>query len=107
MVPADRAGEYLEGFRDRAHLLFAQTLYDTLPEGSGAEDSHPSVEDTDAPHSPLPIQFTRDLTGTDLTRDTRWLEQTFVRTAFGDFLDRASCLIVEDLGPEAARTVRR
>jgi hypothetical protein len=108
MVPADRASEYLEKFRDNAQLVFSETLYDPLPEGSSPEDTvdyyHPSVDDIDAPHSPLPVQFTRELIGVDVTESSLWLEQTFVQTAFGDFLDQTSSLIIENIGTEEEET---
>jgi hypothetical protein len=97
MMPAASAGEYLARFRDRAHALF-EPLYDDEMDGGDAEAFNPAVADIDAPHSPLPILFSTDLVGVDVTGTIGWLDQEFVSAAFGEFVRSAADLIVGDPG---------
>lgn len=97
MVPAARESEYLTGFRDRAHTVF-ESLYDDEVGANDVEVFNPAVDDRDAPHSPLPILFSTDLVGLDLTGGVGWLDQDFVVTAFDEFVRSAADLILGDPG---------
>jgi hypothetical protein len=95
MVPAATEAEYLAAFRDRAQLLFSESLYDEAnPKDSDA--FNPSLTDKEAPHSPLPILFSADLVGVDVTRHIDWLHQDFVSAAFGPFVHGVADLIFGD-----------
>ena len=99
MVPASSEDEYLGGFRDRAQTLFAEYLYDEVAVGD-VDAFNPPLTDTEAPHYPLPILFSSDLVGIDVTRDTDWLDQDFVSAAFGRFVSGATSLIIGNDGDE-------
>ncbi len=93
MVPAAREVEYLDDFRDKAQLLFGESLYDE----AGADDPdafNPPVTGNEAPHSPLPILFSTDLIGIDTASGLEWLRQDFVNAAFNPFLRSAANLIL-------------
>lgn len=93
-VPADTETEFLEDFRDSAQTCFA-TLYDEeCPGGESAFNF--GRDDEDAPHTPLPILFSSDLVGINHTAAPDWHEYSFVNTAYGQFLDKAITLIVEE-----------
>jgi len=97
MVPATREADYLARFRDRAHTIF-ESLYDDEADAADVEAFNPTVADLDAPHSPLPILFSTDLVGVDLTGGNGWLDQEFVAAAFGEFVRGAADLILGDQG---------
>lgn len=95
-IPA-REGEYLEylrKFRDHSQECFADTLYDEVGVGEEAEAFHFTVDQEDAPHSPLPIRFVTDLVGRDLSADHDWFHDDFVQAAYRAFLEGAEQLIV-------------
>lgn len=81
----------LPALADRAQQLFAETLYDQVDaEGDegGAEEYepyHPSLQDRDAPHAPIPILFGNDLVGLDPLRSRGWPELPFVEAAYHTF----------------------
>ena len=97
MVPASTEDAYLATFQDRAQLLFSESLYDE----ASADDSeafNPPLADNSAPHYPLPILFTTDLVGVDVSAGTDWLGQDFVTTAFSRFVRGAADLILGESG---------
>ncbi|KAB1931914.1 P-loop NTPase [Micromonospora sp. ALFpr18c] len=93
MVPASKEVEYLAGFRDKAHLLFSETLYDEASAGDFDAYS-PPLGDSEAPHSPLSITFTTDLVGVDSATRADWIDQDFISAAYESFVNGATELIV-------------
>jgi hypothetical protein len=94
-VPAQTEEAYLAAFRDHAQACFADTLYDNV----GADDAgnltafNPAPDDTDAPHSPLPILFSSDLVGLDTSVDRRWSSSDLVQAAYRRLVAGVSELI--------------
>jgi hypothetical protein len=97
MVPASQGVEYLGTFRDRAQLLFSEFLYDEAS-ADDVDAFNPSLSDTEAPHSPIPILFSADLVGVDIAKTSDWLAQEFVQAAFNEFARTAADLIVGNRG---------
>lgn len=97
MVPASRAVEYLGAFRDKAQLLFSDVLYDEAS-ADDLDAFNPSLSDTEAPHSPIPILFSADLVGVDIANTSDWLAQEFAQAAFNEFARTAADLVVGDRG---------
>ncbi|WP_328533420.1 AAA family ATPase [Micromonospora zamorensis] len=93
MVPASSDAEYLTRFRDKAHLLFSETLYDEATAGD-FEAYSPPLGDSEAPHSPLPILFSTDLVGIDSAGQANWIDQDFITAAYESFVHGATELIV-------------
>jgi hypothetical protein len=96
MVPASQRVEYLETFRDKAQALF-EFLYDTAS-ADDLDAFNPSLSDTEAPHSPIPILFSVDLVGVDIANTSDWLAQEFVQAAFIEFARTAADLVVGNHG---------
>lgn len=96
-VPASREEEYLSLFRDRAQLLFGETLYDDADAGD-VDAYNPPVDDVEAPHYPLPILFSSDLVGVDVSAGVDWLHQEFVSAAFSRFVQGAAAQILGESG---------
>ncbi|OXM73867.1 MULTISPECIES: KGGVGR-motif variant AAA ATPase [Amycolatopsis] len=95
LTPAATVDEYLADFRDHAQVCFAETLYeDTTADELDAFNY--SVNDPDAPHSPIPILFHSDLVGLDPTRDSDWHARPLIKAAFERFVDTVSTLIIEE-----------
>jgi len=94
-VPAQSEDAYLGAFRDHAQACFAETLYDNV----SADDAgnlaafNPAPEDTDAPHSPLPILFSSDLVGLDTSTSRDWSRSDLVGAAYRRFIDGVSNLL--------------
>jgi hypothetical protein len=85
-VPETDRERYLEGLRDSASMLFEEYLYDVAE----AKDDHAfnfDVRDRDAPHSPVPVYWRRELQGWDPTRDPPTVTPDQLRGAFGELLD--------------------
>ena len=87
---------YLQGFRERSWNLFRDLLYDDVAPSaaSGAEFSF-DLHDSDAPHDPIPIDWTRGLAAGASLRDPEW---TTVKLAYTQFLNRFDNLIAVDNG---------
>jgi hypothetical protein len=99
MVPASHEDQYIATFQDKAQLMFSEQLYD---EADADDDDafNPPLGDVAAPHFPLPILFTSDLVGMDLTAGTAWLDQDFVNTAYAHFVQGAAALILQEPGAQ-------
>lgn len=85
-VPETDRERYLESLRDSASVLFEEYLYDA----ADAKDDNAfnfDVGDRDAPHSPVPIYWRRELQGWDPTRDPPTVTPDQLRGAFGELLD--------------------
>jgi hypothetical protein len=85
-VPETERERYLESLRDSASRLFEEYLYDA----ADATDDNAfnfDVGDHDAPHSPVPIYWRRELQGWDPTRDPPTVTPDQLRGAFGELLD--------------------
>lgn len=99
MIPAAHEEEYLVRFRDKAQLLFSEHLYDDS-DGADISAFNPPLHDESAPHYPLPILFSADLVGLDVSGGAEWLEQEFVGAAYSRFVAGCVDLI---LGEEVVR----
>lgn len=85
-VPETEREKYLEGLRDNASTLFEDYLYDEA-EANDDDAFNFDVGDPDAPHSPVPIYWRRELQGWDPTRDPPTVTLDQLRGAFGELLD--------------------
>ena len=99
LTPDLETEAYLQRFQERSWDLFRDHLYDS---DDPADDAGAAFwfgqADDDAPHSAMPIHWTRGLAeGTSL----RNLERTTVKTAYDDFLDRFDRLAGLDDSGEA------
>jgi hypothetical protein len=85
-VPETDRERYLEALRDSASVLFEEYLYDDA-DAKDDEAFNFDVGDRDAPHSPVPVYWRRELQGWDPTRDPPTITLDQVRGAFGELLD--------------------
>lgn len=85
-VPETDRVPYLERLRDHASALFAEYLYD---DASSDDDEafNFDVGDPDAPHSPLPIYWRRELLDWDPTREPPTVTPAQAHEAFGALLE--------------------
>jgi len=84
-VPETGRELYLERLRDHASALFEEYLYDP----ADADDSDAfnfDVSDRDAPHSPVPIYWRRELQDWDPTREPATVTPEQASAAFGELL---------------------
>ena len=86
LTPHVETEAYLQRFQERSWDLFQDRLYDSDdPADDAGEAFWFNQTDDEAPHSAMPIHWTRGLAaGTSL----RNLERTTVKIAYEDFLDR-------------------
>jgi hypothetical protein len=85
-VPETDRERYLEALRDSGSLLFEEYLYDAA--GANDDDAFNfDISDRDAPHSPVPVYWRRELQGWDPTRDPPAVTPDQLRGAFGELLD--------------------
>ena len=99
LVPETHITEYLETYRESAYQLFADNLYDEViePEASGLFNF--DLNDPDAPHSPLRINWGREFQEFDPVRNPEALSESQLASGYGDFVDRATQLVLgETLG---------
>jgi hypothetical protein len=97
LVPDASSAEYLATFRDHSQACFADTLYDDAsPDDPYAYN--PSPEDSDAPHSPVPILFSAELVSLDASSNRGWHTTDLVAAAYEQFVGEATRLIFGD-GP--------
>jgi hypothetical protein len=94
MVPGLNKEQHLADFLDRAQACFAETLYDDTS-GGDIEGYNPGLEDTSAPHFPLPVLFSNDLVGLDTSHGGDWYRTEFVSAAFQDFLNGMDAVIAD------------
>ena len=85
-VPETDRERYLEGLRDSASVLFEDYLYDAA-DAKDDDAFNFDVGDRDAPHSPVPIYWRRELQGWDPTRDPPTVTHDQLRGAFSELLD--------------------
>ncbi|TMQ13423.1 MAG: ParA family protein [Deltaproteobacteria bacterium] len=85
-VPETDRERYLEGLRDSASVLFEDYLYDAA-DANDDDAFNFDVGDRDAPHSPVPIYWRRELQGWDPTREPPTVTPDQLRGAFGELLD--------------------
>ena len=86
LTPELDTERYLQRFREHAWHLFRDRLYDDLSSPGDAGDAFSfDLGDDDAPHTPLPIHWTRGLVAGGSLRD---LEESTVRQAYRPFLKR-------------------
>jgi hypothetical protein len=85
-VPETDRGPYLERLRDHANSMFTDYLYDDAASDDD-EAFNFDVSDPDAPHSPLPIYWRRELQDWDPTREPPTVTREQAREAFGALLD--------------------
>jgi hypothetical protein len=89
-----------EGFLQRSHNLFTETLYDEVP--AGAETTQENLfnftmEDTSAPHYPLRVKWNNRFQEFDPLQMSRGLfSDDEIRASFGEFLDGAEQMIAEE-----------
>jgi MinD-like ATPase involved in chromosome partitioning or flagellar assembly len=84
-VPELDRERYLEGMRDAASTAFAEYLYDTA--ASDDDDAFNfDIGDRDAPHSPVPVYWRRELQDWDPTRSPPVVTLEQVRAAFSELL---------------------
>jgi MinD-like ATPase involved in chromosome partitioning or flagellar assembly len=85
-VPETGRDQYLEHMRDNSSALFEEYLYDDAePEDDNAFNF--DVGDRDAPHSPIPIYWRRELQDWDPTQTPPMVTADQVRAAFSELLD--------------------
>lgn len=80
-VPETERDAYLEHLRDHASELFADYLYDDAA-ADDVDAFNFDVSDRDAPHSPVPIYWRRELQSWDPTQDPPTVTAEQVRDAF-------------------------
>ncbi len=85
-VPETEREGYLERLRDHACALFADYLYDDAAPDD-VEAFNFDVGDRDAPHSPLPVYWRRELQDWDPTHEPPTVTPEQARAAFGPLLD--------------------
>ncbi len=90
-IPETERAAYLERFRQSAYDVFADTFYEES--GPANPDAFNfDVDATDAPHDPLRINWSRSLQEWDPTSNAVSYDE--LRAAMGDFLDRATELVL-------------
>lgn len=92
LTPEQEAKQYLRGFQERSWSLFRDHLYDEVrPKHSGDPFSF-DLGDNDAPHSPIPIYWTRGLAAGASLRNVG------LPLAYLDFLSVIKQMIDDDGG---------
>jgi len=95
-VPETERGTYLERLRDHASSLFAEYLYDDAASDDDQAFNF-DVRDPDAPHSPLPVYWRRELQDWDPTREPSTVTPDQAREAFGALLDYLDEIVVKSI----------
>jgi len=84
LTPARERAAYVSRFRSTAWDLFREHLYDALPGGEESGDAFSfDLDETDAPHAPLEIDWTVELAAGASLRN---LNDAAVEAAYGRFL---------------------
>jgi CO dehydrogenase nickel-insertion accessory protein CooC1 len=84
-VPETERAAYLERLRDHASALFSEYLYDEA-DSEDDEAFNFDVSDPNAPHSPLPVYWRRELQDWEPCREPPTVTPDQVRAAFGPLL---------------------
>lgn len=92
-IPETERAAYLERFRERAYELFIDHMYDEV-EPQDMEAFSFDLNDEEAPHSPIPIYWRREIQDLDPLSAPSVLTEDQVRAAFGSFFDRATSLLL-------------
>ncbi len=96
LVPETGADDYLQAFRDSAYGLFLDTLYEEA--GPGELDVFSfGRDDTDAPHFPFRINWSRALQEFDPVARPHAVTEEQIRAATGSFVRKATLLLGSDL----------
>lgn len=85
-VPETDRERYLESLRDSASRLFEDYLYDAA-DASDDDAFNFDVGDRDAPHSPVPVYWRRELQAWDPICEPPTVTPDQLRGAFGELLD--------------------
>jgi hypothetical protein len=94
LIPETERAAHAESFLQNAYQLFSETIYETAGPGETPEFNF-DLADPDAPHSPLPIRWSRIFQGFDpLTNETQ-IEAAEVEAAYGNFLNGVLGLLAE------------
>ena len=91
-IPETETTAYLESFQQNAYDLFASHLYVETPPGEEPEFNF-DLNDPEAPHSPLRINWSRAFQQFDPVRHPNTVTDEQVRAAFGDFVRGVSLLV--------------
>ncbi|MBN2527181.1 MAG: ParA family protein [Deltaproteobacteria bacterium] len=99
-IPETLRIEYVDRFRLSGYDLFSELLYeeDNPNDPDCNESFNFDINDMDAPHDPLKINWARGFQDWDPTSKTMSDEE--LRAAFGDFLDRATELLEANYSAE-------
>lgn len=100
MVPETLRPEYLARFRENAYELFANNLYDTEGEGTGAAEDeldgfNYGLTDDAAPHSPLPIYWRREFQDFDPVERPAAVPLDHMAAHYGEFMKQANRLVFD------------
>ena len=91
-VPETGRDAYLNQLRTDSYDMFAETLYEEVGPNN-LNGFNFDVNATDAPHFPLPVYWSRPFQEWDPLTETVTVDQ--VRSAFGEFLDSATDLLLD------------
>ncbi len=86
LIPETERGAHADSFLQNAYQLFSETIYEQAGPGETPEFSF-DLADPDAPHSPLPIRWSRVFQGFDPLAKAGQVAPGEVAAAYGDFLD--------------------
>ena len=95
-VPETHRVPYLERLRDHASALFAEYLYDDATSDDD-ETFNFDLSDPDAPHSPLPVYWRRELQDWEPTREPPSVTPDQAREAFGALLHYLDQVLVRSV----------
>lgn len=92
LVPETNTARYLQSVRAHAYDLFAENLYVAASPGE-LGDFNFDLADSDAPHAPLRIHWSRTFQQFDPVRQPDALTEEQIQAAFGDFVEGTAQLL--------------
>ncbi len=109
LVPDTNRPEYMRSLQTRLYDLFSRSVYESEPEpdkDSPTDDwtaeCHEvwnySLDDSDAPHQPIPIRWYRWFLDFDPVNQPEAFAKAEVEAAYGDFTKRATELLLDRAG---------
>ena len=90
LTPENDTDQYLRRFRERSWSLFRDHLYDEVPPNHSGDQFSFDLDDDQAPHSPIPIYWTRGLAA------GASLRKVGTHLAYQDFLLAIKAMIDDD-----------
>jgi len=95
LTPETATSSYLARFAENAYKAFSTTLYEEMgnDETSGLDAWNFNLDDPDAPHMPLVVNWSRSLMQYDPVGDPNALTPQQVEAAFGSFVEGVGSLV--------------